>query len=423
MLLANLVGDPTSDKFRTIKSTNAKLKAAVFSPQGGEAVLLACGFERVDSGLEMRADNPAARAAEGQAALDAASIAFGGSFALLAQLPHSCSVRAICGLGDLVVTGAMDNAVRLWPAEHQSGEPQPLETLVGHEGVRGVNGVLSVLSTPTGLLASAGRDKVLVWGQDLKGGYGSPIAAMSTHGDAQGADVTNAKTVVALAHDSAGWLWSASWDATVRGWQPLVDDAQGGTTTLGSPAEPVVLRVGDVAVLALCVLEDGRLAAGGGGGAVTLWRQGAGGGFACETTCGAGCVVRGLAALPGGGFAQVGNDGVLKVWSATGTLETKTEPVGGYLYAVAAAALHDGASTLEIFTGGDDGALRVWRRAGPLLQCVQRFVTPGEIYEICATPSLLLLAADEARPQQLGGLAAATPCVSVLQPQASRLQP
>ena len=417
MLLANLVGDPTSDKFRTVKSTNAKLKAAVFSPQGGEAVLLACGFERVESGLEMRAEDAGARAAEGQAALDAASIAFGGPFALCAQLPHSSSVRAICGLGNLVATGAMDNAVRLWPAEHQPGEPQPLETLAGqpgcHEGVKGVNGVLSVVQTPTGLLASAGRDKVLVWGQDSKGGYaGSPIAAMSTHGDARGADVTNASTVVALAHDGAGRLWSASWDATVRGWQPLVDDDQGGTT-LGNGADPSVLRAGDVAVLALCVLEDGRLASGGGDGMVTLWREGAGspgGGFEASATCDTKCVVRGLAALPGGGFAQVGNDGVLKVWSAAGALETKTDPVGGYLYAVAAAALHDGASTLEIFTGGDDGSLRVWRRAGPLLQCVQRFVTPGEIYEICATPSLLLLAADE-----VGG--------PRLQPHAARLQP
>ena len=161
LLLANLVDDPTSEKFRTIKSTNAKLKAAVFSPQGGEAVLLACGFERVESGLEMRAEDAGARAAEGQAALDAASIAFGGPFALCAQLPHSSSVRAICGLGNLVATGAMDNAVRLWPAERQPGEPQPLETLAGrpgcHEGVKGVNGVLAVVQTPTGLLASAGR--------------------------------------------------------------------------------------------------------------------------------------------------------------------------------------------------------------------------------------------------------------------------
>ena len=61
-----------------------------------------------------------------------------------------------------------------------------------------------MVQTPTGLLASAGRDKVLVWGQDATGGYaGSPIAAMGAHGDVRGADVTNASTVVALAHDGA----------------------------------------------------------------------------------------------------------------------------------------------------------------------------------------------------------------------------
>jgi hypothetical protein len=62
----------------------------------------------------------------------------------------------------------------------------------------------------------------------------------------------------------------------------------------------------DRQVLALCVLEDGRVASGGGDGTVKLWREdGASpGSFACETTCSAGCVVRGLAPLPGGGFAQ-----------------------------------------------------------------------------------------------------------------------
>ena len=75
-----------------------------------------------------------------------------------------------------------------------------------------------------------------------------------------------------------------------------------------------------------------RLASGGGDGVVTLWREGAGGGFEASARCDAKCVVRGLAALPGGGFAQVGNDGVLKVWGAAGGLDTKTEPVGGYPY-------------------------------------------------------------------------------------------
>ena len=39
---------------------------------------------------------------------------------------------------------------------------------------------------------------------------------------------------------------------------------------------------------------------------VTLWREGAGGGFEASARCDTKCVVRGLAALPGGGFAQVG---------------------------------------------------------------------------------------------------------------------
>jgi hypothetical protein len=243
-LLANVKQDPSNPKFRKVNTSNAKIRAAVVEPKGAEAVLRACGFAPGDGCLELTLEPQAAAAAAstGQAALDEACIALGAPFALGWQLPHSSEVRAVCGLGDAVVTGAMDNAVRIWPGKREPGEEaQPLETLVKHEGVRGVNGVLAVLETPEGLLASAGRDQVLVWGRGSRGGYGdSPMASMASHGDAKGAEVTNAKTVVALAHGGGGRLWSASWDATVRGWQPQPEGGSG-------VAEPVVLRAGDVA--------------------------------------------------------------------------------------------------------------------------------------------------------------------------------
>ena len=67
-----------------------------------------------------------------------------------------------------------------------------------------------------------------MWGRGSRGGYGdSPMASMASHGDAKGAEVTNAKTVVALAHGGGGRLWSASWDATVRGWQPQPEGGSG----------------------------------------------------------------------------------------------------------------------------------------------------------------------------------------------------
>jgi hypothetical protein len=132
-------------------------------------------------------------------------------------------------------------------------------------------------------------------------------------------------------------------------------------------------------VLALAVLTDGRLASGSGDGTVRVWaaeQPGAFGNYAGQLVCNAGCVVRGLAALSSGGFAQaraastpppsppqhataalsrltaptdarhtllhrhtlqVGNDGCLRVWSATGQEVAKSAAVGSYLFCVAVA--------------------------------------------------------------------------------------
>ena len=72
-------------------------------------------------------------------------------------------------------------------------------------------------------------------------------------------------------------------------------------------------------MLALCTLPDGRLLSGAGDGTVGVWRRPvssavSSAGFAKESECRVQTVVRGLAPYSGG-FAQVGNDGVLRLWA------------------------------------------------------------------------------------------------------------
>ena len=171
----------------------------------------------------------------------------------------------------------------------------------------------------------------------------------------------------------------------------------------GSTPLPVVQ-----AVLALTVLVDGRLVSGAGDGTMHVWARldassvapsspppGGGGALRREATCRVNCVVRGLAPLAAGGFASVGNDGVLRAWSATATELTAAPPVGCYLFCVVNCTPTgietsgdggNGASIVpqQLATGSDDGVVRVWALSGPAgaqgglaLRCVQQLRTPG----------------------------------------------
>lgn len=95
--------------------------------------------------------------------------------------------------------------------------------------------------------------------------------------------------------DAGGALCSGGWDQTVRVWHPL----PGGAT----PTPAALLH--EQAVLAICVLPDGRLLSGAGDGTVGVWRRPvssavSSAGFVKEAECRVQTVVRGLAPYAGG---------------------------------------------------------------------------------------------------------------------------
>lgn len=186
-LLGNLAREDCA-KYRRVNLQNAKIKEAVLSARYAEELLLACGFESAEDGaVEMRREDGSAAATAGQEALDAACAQYLGPLWLQHRLPAE-GVRSCCHAGDeLVATGTMDNALRVWSASPPiQGDAQPLSTLRAHEGMRGVNGVLALLYTPLGEVVSCARDgKLLVW--DLSTG-GSPLQVAS-HPTSPGAGI------------------------------------------------------------------------------------------------------------------------------------------------------------------------------------------------------------------------------------------
>ncbi|EOD05404.1 hypothetical protein EMIHUDRAFT_448643 [Emiliania huxleyi CCMP1516] len=171
----------------------------------------------------------------------------------------------------------------------------------------------------------------------------------------------------AVATDGGGWCWLYA--------HLELDGAAGGE------AECLVLKH-EQAVLALALLDDGRLATGAGDGKVTLWTPSAGGaGFTESGGCRVSTPVRGLAPLPGGGFGQVGNDGVLRSFSSDAVEQHASAPCGAYLLCVAAL----GRGSHQLATGGDDGVVRLWAAPPPpsALACTVYFgCVDGLLYAV-----------------------------------------
>ncbi|MBF5045853.1 MULTISPECIES: 2OG-Fe(II) oxygenase [Myxococcaceae] len=213
----------------------------------------------------------------------------------------------------------------LYTCEDAAPHHEP-HVLGAHEGY-----VWSVLALQDGRLATGSRDcTVRLWRRAGEG--------WQPDGELRG----HTASVVALAQDAGGRLWSGSRDRRVLCWEG------------GRPRE-VGRHAG--AVLCLARVAPGLLASGGADGLIRLWSEE---GKAAGVLEGHAGWVWSLAGLPGGRLASASEDGTLRVWDlARRREEARPVEAGPPLRALAAAA--DGA----LYAGDAEGRITRLLRGTP----------------------------------------------------------
>mmetsp|Transcript_7416 Transcript_7416/g.17557 ORF Transcript_7416/g.17557 Transcript_7416/m.17557 type:complete len:629 (+) Transcript_7416:43-1929(+) len=356
-LLKNLVKEPENAKFRSVKFTNPKIRAAIVDVPEAKGLLCACGFEEKDEGL-VAGDEAEVKSREAVALLETAT----ADYVLSTEFSgHAGAVRCVCALPDgQVATGAMDNVVRVFPADGGFAR-----NFIGHARTAGVDGVLTVRALSSEILVSGARDgKILLWNLMT----GSQSGELTGHGD--GSDVTNAKSIGALAALPDGTVVSGGWDKTVRIWS----------------TPPTVLVGHEVAVNGVCVLSTGDVVSASGDGTLRLWRGGA-----CTQVCKGGSPVRAVCAVEAStvAFASGHNDGRIRTWASGGIASGSASGGNSYLFSVSYAP------SIELLaSGGDDGQVKLWSLSLELVQTIQH---PMEVFSVCFSSSgdLLTACADE----------------------------
>ncbi|MBX9699063.1 MAG: WD40 repeat domain-containing protein, partial [Acetobacteraceae bacterium] len=237
---------------------------------------------------------------------------------------HGGPVRALAvlpapgGGGPMLASAGFDHAVILWDPARGAA----LRVLRWHGGA-----VNALLALPGGGLASAGEDgRIALWHEPLR--QESPAAVLEGHG----------APVAGLALAAQGSIASAGWDGTVRVWPA------------GAQAEVLEGHAGPVnAVAALPAGEAAaRLASAGHDGTLRLWER-RGGAWDGRVLREFGTPQTALLALPDGGVASAGADGVIRLVAADGglrVLEAGTRPV------LALAVSPDGATLAAASLGG-----------------------------------------------------------------------
>ncbi len=226
--------------------------------------------------------------------------------------------------------------------------------LAGHRGY-----VWSVRALRDGRLVTASRDcTVRLWRPE--GGGWTEAQVLRGH----------QASVVGLAEDAAGHLWSVSRDRRVLRWE-------------GGEAREVGRHEG--AGLCVAALPDGRVATGGADGRVALWTAD---GQSAGVLRGHTGWVWALAALPDGRLASASEDGTLRVWElAAGN--SAVLAAGAPLRALAVAPGG------RLFTGAADG--RVARYAPTLRREGELQAHAGAVCGLAVGAGLLVSGGEDDR--------------------------
>jgi len=381
-LLSNVTKDPSNAKFRRIRMTNPKIAEALQAPAAIEFLAL-CGFEKdqeedymclpklegAEGSAQLTRLQSALHALTGAAPKSPEKAKASASYTLSRSLGgHGGDVRCCATLpGGEIVTGALDNTVRVWSAPDASGtEAAPL-TLIGHETSRSGPGVLA-LTVSDDLLLSGGRDgKIIVW---------DPLTGTATRtltGHGEGSSLTNAQVVCSLGTASDGEFISGSWDTSARVWEK--DGSLKHQLKEGHQA----------AVLGVTALASGEVLTACGDGKVRMWRDGS----CVKTVVAAGLPLRGVTAVEGVGFAVVSNDSFLRLFSQSGDPIAEINTGGETLFGVATNT-RAGGDFPEIIVGGDGGTCKVYTVAhagGTIgLKLVESIPHPSAVYGVAVTP-------------------------------------
>jgi cytochrome c len=202
---------------------------------------------------------------------------------------HGGPVRAVAALADgrHAVSGSFDQSAIVWDLERGTA----LSVLRFHDGA-----VNAVAPLPDGGFATAGEDgRIALW----RIGIAEPAATLAAH--------TGPIASLALSSDGRR-LASASWDGTGRV-SPLPD---GPARILDGHAGPVN---------AVAFATDGRVVTGGHDLTVRFWPDGDG----APTIVTLPSPVNTLTALPDGGVAAAGGDGVLRLLATDGAVKAELD--------------------------------------------------------------------------------------------------
>ena len=271
-------------------------------------------------------------------------------------------VRRVVALRDGTVVSAGDDGLgRAWDDSGYGFVP-----LAGHRGP-----VFCLIVLPDGRAATAGEDgAVRVW-DDLAGrdpdGHRARCLTLKVRGEAP-------FRIVALAAVGGGRVAAGGITNVVCVW----DDVREADSAYGDRVAVLVLRGHEAPVRCLAALPDGRVASGGDDGAIRVWDDVEYVGensFTKMVRVGAVVLVAhgrvlALAVLEDGRLCSAGGDGLAKVWDgALYELDGKCRPaeLAAATAGTADLAGHEGAVSClcplpdgRLATAGDDGWLRVW---------------------------------------------------------------
>lgn len=245
-ILRNVVSDPTSEKFRTLRTTNAVINAKVIQVVGAVGVLEAVGFEKIGEELKMN-DTDVSRAALAATLLEPKDLQ------LALMLRHDADVRGIALSSKLVATAALDNVARQFDKRGAL-----VRECRGHTSpARSDPGILGVRLVEDGRMFTVARDGAMIaWAAD-----GSSCTRHVGHGDEIPGEprLTNAQTVSCVSVD-CDLVITGGWDRTCIAWDTEGSEPARRYGPFGAAVNGIAATRGSLkTTLALAACGDGSL--------------------------------------------------------------------------------------------------------------------------------------------------------------------